>query len=242
MEGRAARRRLRRVAAGSSARRTRPPTRVIAVSRRRCATTCCAAYPDVDPAKVTVVHNGIDTDDWAPRRRPRPGARARRRPRPAVSVVFVGRITRQKGLPLLPARRRAAAARRPARAAAPARRTPRRSRPRCAAWSTSSRQTRDRRGLDRARCCPRADVVALLVRRDGVRLPVDLRAARHRQPRGDGLRDRGRRDRDRRHPRGRRRRRDRAGWCRSSRPPTAPAPRWTPTSTSPTSPRRSTRS
>ena len=31
-------------------------------------------------------------------------------------------------------------------------------------------------------------------------------------------------------------------WCRSSRPPTAPAPRWTRTGTSPTSPRRSSRS
>ena len=45
--------------------------------------------------------------------------------------------------------------------------------------------------------------------RDGVRLPVDLRAARDRQPRGDGLRGGGRGDRDRRDRRGRRRRRDR---------------------------------
>ena len=31
------------------------------------------SYPDVDPAKVHVVHNGIDTDDWAPVAGPGPG-------------------------------------------------------------------------------------------------------------------------------------------------------------------------
>ena len=63
------------------------------------------AYPKVDPARVKVVHNGIDLDQW---QRPTSdeavaaaGATVRRlgidpsRP----SVVFVGRITRQKGLP-----------------------------------------------------------------------------------------------------------------------------------------------
>ena len=58
-----------------------------------------ASYPAIDPARVHVVHNGIDTADWSPRVDP---ARVRElgvdpdRP----SVVFVGRITRQKGLPL----------------------------------------------------------------------------------------------------------------------------------------------
>ena len=89
-------------------------------------------------------------------------------------------------------------------------------------------------------------------RRHRVRLPVDLRAARHRQPRGHGLRDRRRGHRHRRHPRGRRRpalgprlvrgRPDRPAGARSTRPPTGPAPRWTRTATSPTSPRRSPRS
>ncbi len=63
------------------------------------------AYPEVDPALVKVVHNGIDLDQW---QRPTSDeavaaadATVRRlgidpsRP----SVVFVGRITRQKGLP-----------------------------------------------------------------------------------------------------------------------------------------------
>lgn len=58
------------------------------------------SYPSVDPAKVRVIHNGIDVDRWRPVQNPAflesvgidPG-------RP--SVVFVGRITRQKGLPYL---------------------------------------------------------------------------------------------------------------------------------------------
>ena len=159
-----------------------------------------------------------------PRRRPRPGARRAQRHRhrrvvPASptptgsassastptgpSVVFVGRITRQKGLPLF---LRAAAELPPRGAARAVRRRPRhpgdrgrggrrwsRSWPRPApGWSGS------------ARCCRAHDVVALLTARDGVRLPVDLRAAGHREPRGDGLRDRGRGHRHRRHPRGRR--------------------------------------
>ncbi|SBS73876.1 putative Uncharacterized 50.6 kDa protein in the 5'region of gyrA and gyrB [uncultured Microbacterium sp.] len=45
-------------------------------------------------------------------------------------------------------------------------------------------------------------------RRHDVRLPVGVRAARDRQPRGDGVRRRRRRHRDRRDPRGRRGRRD----------------------------------
>jgi alpha-maltose-1-phosphate synthase len=65
------------------------------------------AYPQIDPDKVRVVHNGIDLEGW---RRPstqeeleaaaatlaRLGIDATR-----PTVVFVGRITRQKGLPHL---------------------------------------------------------------------------------------------------------------------------------------------
>lgn len=64
-------------------------------------------YPAIDPARVHVVHNGIDLDGW---RRPTAPADLERADatvralgidpdRP--SVVFVGRITRQKGLPYL---------------------------------------------------------------------------------------------------------------------------------------------
>ena len=57
------------------------------------------SYPQVDPAKVHVVHNGIDTDDWAPIQNPDRCRELGLDPdRP--SVIFVGRITRQKGLPL----------------------------------------------------------------------------------------------------------------------------------------------
>ena len=57
------------------------------------------AYPDVDEAKVHVVHNGIDTETWSPVDDPdRVRSHGVDPDRP--SVVFVGRITRQKGLPL----------------------------------------------------------------------------------------------------------------------------------------------
>jgi starch synthase len=65
------------------------------------------SYPAVDPAKVHVVHNGIDLDSW---RRPTSEpdlARDEQTVRELgidpsrPSVVFVGRITRQKGLPYL---------------------------------------------------------------------------------------------------------------------------------------------
>jgi starch synthase len=57
------------------------------------------SYPSIDPARVHVVHNGIDTEDWQPVHDPRRVQELGVDPnRP--SVIFVGRITRQKGLPL----------------------------------------------------------------------------------------------------------------------------------------------
>ncbi|MDQ3896343.1 MAG: glycogen synthase, partial [Actinomycetota bacterium] len=56
-----------------------------------------ATYPSVDPDRVAVVHNGIDTDAWRPV--PDTGALGRFGIDPARPVVaFVGRITRQKGI------------------------------------------------------------------------------------------------------------------------------------------------
>ncbi|WP_460367283.1 glycogen synthase, partial [Actinocorallia lasiicapitis] len=59
-----------------------------------------AAYPELDPGRISVIHNGIDTEAY----RPSPGTELLgplgidpERP----SVVFVGRVTRQKGLPHL---------------------------------------------------------------------------------------------------------------------------------------------
>ncbi|MFC7309697.1 glycogen synthase [Streptomyces monticola] len=59
-----------------------------------------ACYPAIDPARVRVVHNGIDPELY----RPDPGTEALHRlgvdpDRPYV--LFVGRITRQKGVPHL---------------------------------------------------------------------------------------------------------------------------------------------
>jgi starch synthase len=70
--------------------------RVIAVSRgmRRDVLAC---YPEIEPEKVQVIYNGIDAEEY----RPDPETDALERhgvdpTRPAV--VFVGRITRQKGV------------------------------------------------------------------------------------------------------------------------------------------------
>lgn len=58
------------------------------------------SYPNIDPAKVHVVHNGIDCDKWQPRHDPAVLERWGIDPaQPAIT--FVGRITRQKGLPYL---------------------------------------------------------------------------------------------------------------------------------------------
>ena len=58
------------------------------------------SYPALDPDKVRVIYNGIDVDAWQPVSDPELlaelGVDAAR-----PSVVFVGRITRQKGLPYL---------------------------------------------------------------------------------------------------------------------------------------------
>ncbi|MDR1799401.1 MAG: glycogen synthase [Bifidobacteriaceae bacterium] len=59
------------------------------------------AYPAVDPAKVHVVHNGIDLDKWRPIRGQAAAdvARGYGIDPDQPTIVFVGRITRQKGLP-----------------------------------------------------------------------------------------------------------------------------------------------
>jgi len=58
------------------------------------------SYPDVDPAKVKVIHNGIDVSMWHPDEADdiiRSLGIDPSRP----SVVWVGRVTRQKGVPYL---------------------------------------------------------------------------------------------------------------------------------------------
>lgn len=58
------------------------------------------SYPDVDPAKVRVVHNGIDVSLWN-RDKDDDVVRALGIDPERPSVVFVGRNTRQKGVPYL---------------------------------------------------------------------------------------------------------------------------------------------
>jgi starch synthase len=62
-----------------------------------------SSYPAIDPARVHVVHNGIDAQLWAPDSSPEAlGVLASHGIDPArPCVLFVGRITRQKGLPYL---------------------------------------------------------------------------------------------------------------------------------------------
>lgn len=58
------------------------------------------SYPQVDPARVRVIHNGIDVERWRPvENRAFLESIGMDPDRP--SIVFVGRITRQKGLPYL---------------------------------------------------------------------------------------------------------------------------------------------
>jgi starch synthase len=58
------------------------------------------SYPAIDPERVKVVHNGIDVDAWRPTNNPellqKWGIDSS-----LPTLVFVGRITRQKGLPYL---------------------------------------------------------------------------------------------------------------------------------------------
>jgi starch synthase len=58
------------------------------------------SYPSLDPAKVRVIYNGIDVESWHPvEDAPLLAQLGVDASKP--SVVFVGRITRQKGLPYL---------------------------------------------------------------------------------------------------------------------------------------------
>lgn len=64
------------------------------------------SYPAVDPERVKVVHNGIDLEAWQRPEGERADAEAATLARLGIdpdrpTVVFVGRITRQKGLPHL---------------------------------------------------------------------------------------------------------------------------------------------
>jgi starch synthase len=72
---------------------------IIAVSKGMRADVL-SCYPDVDPDRVHVIHNGIDTELYHPV--PETDVLERHGIDPSrPSIVFVGRITRQKGVPHL---------------------------------------------------------------------------------------------------------------------------------------------
>jgi starch synthase len=72
---------------------------VIAVSRGMGA-DILRSYPGVDPARLHVVYNGIDLEQWRPNVDP-DLVRSLGVDPDRPTVIFVGRITRQKGLPYL---------------------------------------------------------------------------------------------------------------------------------------------
>ena len=205
---------------------------IVAVSREQ-ARDVLACYPAIDPARVSVIYNGIDSEQY----RPDPGTDVLLRhgidpERP--SVVFVGRITRQKGVTyaLDAALQFDPGAQFVLCAGAPD--TPEIAAEIEAKVGARARGARRHR-LDRQHAAARRGR-ADREPRERVPVPVDLRAARHRQPRGDGVRDGRRRDRARAaSPRSSRTARP-ACSCRSSRAPTARATRSTPSASRATSP------
>ncbi|WP_163512022.1 glycogen synthase [Fodinicola acaciae] len=72
---------------------------VIAVSAGM-ASDIIRAYPGVRPERIHVIHNGVDTDFYAPDPAPE-SVRALGVDPDVPYVIYVGRITRQKGLPHL---------------------------------------------------------------------------------------------------------------------------------------------
>ena len=157
-------------------------------------------YPFLDPARVHVVRNGIDTELY----RPDAGTDAVRRvgvdpDRPYA--LFVGRITRQKGVGHLVAAAHAFDRDVQVVLCAGSPDTPEiGAQTRAAVESLRA----DRDGVVWVEeMLPRAGPGAAAHPRDRVRVPVGVRAARHRQPGGDGVRDRRGRLGRRRNPRGR---------------------------------------
>ena len=185
VEGRSARHRLRGVALGRAPGRGVAPT-ASSRCRPRCAGT---SWPTSGSTltRVVVIHNGVDAElSRAPSAR---DALARHGVR-APYVLFVGRISEQKGIFQLLEAAAGPAGGRPARPVRRAART-RRS---CEARLERRGGGPPRDPLDQRDAAGARGRPALQSRR-GLRLPVDLRAVRPDQPRGDGLRDPGGRHR-----------------------------------------------
>jgi len=205
---------------------------VIAVSEEQ-ARDVLACYPAVDPGRLSVIYNGIDTECY--------------RPDPGTEVL--ARYASTRDVPPW-----SSSAGSPARRAWPTRSRLRCSsiRPRSSCSARSAPDTpeiaaeieakvarvRGERGniiwIDRM--LERDEVVQIVSRATVFPVPVDLRAPRHRQPRGDGLRDGRRGDAHGRHPRSRRGRRHGTARPVSSRATTDRATPSTPSASPATSP------
>jgi hypothetical protein len=157
-----------------------------------------ACYPRIDPARVEVIPNGIDADQYHPD--PETGVLARHGIDPGRPyVLFVGRITRQKGLTHL---LNAARADRPGRPAGAVRG---RARHRGAGLRGGRQGREPGRAAWRHPVDPRDGPAACRGpahdRRVRVLLPIGVRALRDRDPGGHGLRGPGRGHGHRRHSR-----------------------------------------
>ena len=151
-----------------------------------------AAYPQLDPARVHVVRNGIDTVEFGPTT----DTDAAERLGVDLSrpfALFVGRITRQKGLRHLLAAARDLAPGVQLVLCAGSPDTPEIAAETAEMVAVAARPAGRRRGHLGEHDAPPEGPHPAAHARDRVRLPVDLRAARDRQPRGHGVRDRRRR-------------------------------------------------
>src|SRR3954465_10454891 len=170
------------------------------------------AYPDLDPARVHVVGNGVDAEAYRPVHDPETVRSLGVDPdRPYA--LFVGGITRQKGgMHLLAAAGELAPAARPRAARPRGRAGAVRRACRHPGRAAAGGRRRGRAAGSPQRCgVDRGDAAAGAAgsadhRRDRLHRAVGLRAAWHRQPRGRRLRHRGRGQRRRRDPGGGRRR------------------------------------
>ena len=176
-------------------------------------------YPALDPNRVHVVRNGIDTEVWYPAEpQPDESVLAELGVDPTRPIVaFVGRITRQKGVAHLVAAAHQFAPEVQLVLCAGAPDTPE-----IAAEVTAAVQELaarpHRRVLGAGDAADRQDPRNTLSG-NSFRVPVGVRAAGHREPGGDGVRDGGGGLRRRRHPGGGGRSSDRAaGALRRGRP------------------------
>ena len=159
-----------------------------------------AAVPDVDPGQGQGDPQRHRPDEYRPTRRGRAGERGVDPERPYV--LFVGRITRQKGIIHLvnaiphidPAIQVVLCAGAPD--------TPEIGREMAPGGEVAERASANRPGVIWIQeMLPHDQVIQLLLQRGRVLLPVGVRAVRHHQPGSDGVRDPGGRVRGRRHPR-----------------------------------------